>query len=262
MKKIIYSDLDGTLFSYSSEGKSFINDSNSASIKQWLKHNHFGIATGRNILGLLDRFEVLETLTNLPYVLLNGSVIYDYKTDTILYQDIMNKDVIDECVLYATNNKQYQMFLITPTKRYSIFEYDSKIAHEYVSLEDLPYHEISKITFLIKKEAYDTVVNEINNFKNYEKLELAPSNLTYIELVNKNTNKHEGIKKALELSNIKDYQLSAIGDHLNDFEMLSGADLAFAPENALNKIKEAADYIVSSNNDSPITEMINLINMN
>ena len=48
----------------------------------------------------------------------------------------------------------------------------------------------------------------------------------------------------------------AVGDYWNDYEMLLAADVAVAPENAIDEIKAVCQYVTVSNNDHAIARII------
>ena len=57
----------------------------------------------------------------------------------------------------------------------------------------------------------------------------------------------------------KDKKLCCIGDHNNDYEMISIADVSFAVKNGLKKIKEKVNFIVTDNENDAIAETIEKI---
>ena len=48
----------------------------------------------------------------------------------------------------------------------------------------------------------------------------------------------------------------AAGDYPNDAEMVKSADLGVAVSNAHDEVKAAADIIIGSNNEDPMTKII------
>lgn len=54
-------------------------------------------------------------------------------------------------------------------------------------------------------------------------------------------------------------QIVAIGDYSNDRELLQNADVAIAPQNALPEVKALANYIVASNNEDAVADLIERI---
>ena len=76
------------------------------------------------------------------------------------------------------------------------------------------------------------------------------------EIVASGVSKGSAILWYRELPGLSDKIFCCIGDHNNDYEMLQAADIGFAVENALEVIKEKADFIVSDNNHDAVAEAI------
>lgn len=264
MKKVFYSDLDGTLFNYNSKG-SFISNDNLNAINEFTKENYFGIATGRNVDSISKYFKNNKSINiNLPFVLMNGSCVYDINTDEVVYQDVLDKEVVMDAINYIEENPIGILLLIGPRKRYHVGKYDEKkfgkLSYEIeeVTVDTLDFNDVAKINFVIKEEYFDEIMKDIKNFKSFNKLSLIPASKRYVELVNKDTSKANGIKMALKYKEIKDYKLYAIGDYTNDYLMLKNADVSFAPNNAHKDIKEVANYVVSDHKEDAVKEALEL----
>lgn len=266
MKKVLYSDLDGTLFNYNNKG-SFISEGNKESINDFTKNSYFGIATGRNLDSIRKYFENnLEININLPFVLMNGSYVYDLKDNKEIFKDKLNKEVIYEAVNYINQKDIGFLLLIGPTKRYHIGKYNEekygKLSYEVIetNFDDLDFSDVSKMNFVINEKYYEEILNDINKFKSFDKIDLIPASKRYVEIVNKGTSKSDGIKRALKYKKINDYKLYAIGDFTNDYLMLKNADVSFVPSNGHEKLKEIATYVVKDHKEDAVKEAIEIIN--
>ncbi|SER60037.1 Cof-type HAD-IIB family hydrolase [Lachnobacterium bovis] len=67
-----------------------------------------------------------------------------------------------------------------------------------------------------------------------------------IEFVPKNTSKATGIKKVCEILNIKHQDTFAIGDSINDVEMLEYVNTGIAMGNCTQPARKVADYVTTS----------------
>lgn len=264
MKKVFYSDLDGTLFNYNSNG-SYISERNLESINNFTKKNYFGIATGRNVDSISKYFNgQIDININLPFVLMNGSCIYDIKKDEIIYQDILDKEIIIEAVNYITENNIGFLLLIGPKKRYHVGKYDEnkfgKLTYDIIetTIDELDFSDVAKMNFVIEEKYYDEIMRDIKKFKSYNKLDLIPASKRYVEIVNKGTSKSEGIKKALKYKKIMEYKLYAIGDFTNDYLMLKDADVSFVPENGHSELKKIANFVVSDFKKDAVKDAIDI----
>ena len=79
----------------------------------------------------------------------------------------------------------------------------------------------------------------------------------YTEVTNENVNKWTAIEFLLDKLNIKKEEVIAIGDNMNDKEMIQEAGLGVVMGNSNPKMKELADEIVSDNNSEGVLEAIN-----
>ena len=78
----------------------------------------------------------------------------------------------------------------------------------------------------------------------------------YTEITNENVNKWTAIEFLLDKLNIKREEVLAIGDNMNDIEMIQGAGLGVVMGNSNPKMKEIADEIVADNNSEGVLEAL------
>jgi len=85
---------------------------------------------------------------------------------------------------------------------------------------------------------------------------LTESEPEYLEVLSPAANKGFGLKVLSESLGIRQEETAAIGDYLNDLEMVTWAGIGAAVENAHEDVKEAADIVVPSNNDGGVARFI------
>ena len=73
----------------------------------------------------------------------------------------------------------------------------------------------------------------------------------------KNAMKESALKKASEYFNIPFADIISFGDDINDMNMLKTSGVGVAMGNAINAVKEAADYITETNDNEGISVWIN-----
>ena len=78
----------------------------------------------------------------------------------------------------------------------------------------------------------------------------------YTEITNKNVNKWVALQYLMKKLNIKKEEVMAIGDNVNDKEMILNAGLGVAMGNSAPYIKELGDIIVKNNNEDGVSEAI------
>lgn len=264
-KRVIYSDLDGTLLNYDSVKGSYFSEVNKNAVNKWIdNNNYFAVATGRNITGITRFIEKYKIPFNLPLVLMNGAVIYDYNEKIILYNEIFNKEFIDEVIEYILKEDKGQLVFVSPNDHYMLKNGSNVYRNppsyfKLVEKKEIDHSLITKISISVSKEMQEEVLNDLSKLKSFNKIEIIPSTPTYIEIVNKGTSKFEGIKKALDYVNINNHTICTVGDYLNDVEMLKKADRSFAPKNAHEAVLSIVDTILPHHNEGAVAKMIDIL---
>ena len=72
----------------------------------------------------------------------------------------------------------------------------------------------------------------------------------YTEITNENVNKWSAIEFLIEKLGIKSEEVMAIGDNINDREMIENAGLGVIMRNSSPLMKSISDVIVADNNSS------------
>ena len=78
----------------------------------------------------------------------------------------------------------------------------------------------------------------------------------YFELLPAGVDKGTGVRAIRALPEVAGRRILCIGDYWNDAAMLQEADIAFAPDNAIDEIKAIADHIVPDNNSDALAHVI------
>lgn len=251
MKMFIF-DLDGTLLDNNRnmplENINYLNK---------LKNDGYiiVIATGRAKSSALDR------LNNIPcvnYIISDtGSKIYDIDNEQYIYNKSIPKDyAIDMLNLYndsfiyidiCSNGKYY---------KYSLFlEENNDIVKTYKDKKSLldDINEIDHIGMSFKNDDYAIeVYNYINaNYKDFDCIIMQDSfeGGKWLEILPKGSNKYNAINELAKYLNINNNEIVAFGDGLNDIDMLEKCGTGVAMANALDEVKEKADYVTKKNNE-------------
>jgi len=92
----------------------------------------------------------------------------------------------------------------------------------------------------VRKKMHDRFGDSINVMRSYP---------TFLEVINAGVSKGEGLRIAMEHRGLKPEEVIAFGDEENDLPMFTIAGFAAAPENAREKIRDAADLIYGPNTE-------------
>ena len=78
----------------------------------------------------------------------------------------------------------------------------------------------------------------------------------YTEISAENINKCRAIEELGKILNISKEEIMAIGDNVNDIQMIENSKIGVAMDNSWDEIKLRADYITKSNDEDGVVEAI------
>ncbi len=260
-KYYIFSDVDGTLFSYAQCG---IPENSLKAIKKLRENGHkFFISSGRG-KHMIDYDDYKIDIDG--FVLCNGSHIILNNED--FYIDFINKDDCKRIIELMVNNKigfllegihenylyEYGFDVIRNFERKCINQLDlndeetdkSLESHHVVNFNKFKYdyENYIKINVYFKEiETVDLILNNLgdNLTAVYDPNDTAP--IKSIEIMAKGNTKATGIDKIIEYYNHPLNKTMALGDGKNDLEMVIHAGVGIAMGNANVLLKEKADYV-------------------
>jgi len=96
-----------------------------------------------------------------------------------------------------------------------------------------------------------TALGDCVEHRALDNLEYIPDH-RIVEMVEPGLTKWNGVEMLMEALALEDARVIAFGDDHNDLDMLTGAAMSFAPRNAIQAAKQAADDIIPSNNDDGV----------
>ncbi len=258
---IIMTDLDGTLL----DDNKNISERDMQSINDFCdKGGLFTIATGR---GYSMAKPVAEKVgLRMPAVIFNGSAVYDFHKDKFLWQSEVTKKARDyikavmdnfpDIGIEVLHNQTVYVPAINDVERMHMAL--ENVTVDMCRLEDIPENGWLKVLFAYPAEKMDKLrrfVDE-NCSEGTNRVLSAPF---FYELLPTGVSKAYGYKKLLEVTGNTDRFTVAAGDYPNDAEMVASADLGVAVSNAHDDVKKAAKLIIGSNNEDPMTQIINHI---
>lgn len=253
--KLVGFDLDGTIL----RTGGYISEHTYNVIKRAKEQGVYLVpVTGRAPCEMKD---VLEHLPVRYVVAVNGSLIYDAIDNKVIHRVIPNQDKLLEKLKIALSLDVY-------TEVYCGEIYTNKYCFDNMEeLGMLPHLvDIIRNTRTVVPDLYE----EIKNRKQAEKLNIwfhdqqeklkythlfvdeenfshTTAFISALEVGVKNMDKGVGISMIAEILGIKQHEVMAIGDALNDLPMISWAGLGVAMENATQEVKDAANIVTLSN---------------
>ncbi|NEU32198.1 sugar-phosphatase [bacterium LRH843] len=129
---------------------------------------------------------------------------------------------------------------------------------QYRTVEEInDKDEFTKIMLIDEPDILDTAIAKIPA-EFYEEYTIFKSEAFYCEILNKNASKGQAVQKLATLLNISQHEVMAIGDHPNDYDMVQYAGIGVAMGNAVEEVKNIADYITYTNNEDGVAKAIEL----
>ena len=218
---VLATDLDGTFLTKDPEGRRRNLDA-----IQYFKDNggHFTFATGRAHFNVAhDDYFSTEELLNLPAAVGNGSVLYDFATETPVWKANTPRELLAE--LYTEMKRLSPSAVLTPKWEEPLGEPDTWREGDFFKLDIRD--ETGNLGALIDRLSH--------HFG--DRLTFTKSAEDCFDVQAVVYTKAMALRKLCELF-FDRVTLCVAGDYHNDLAMMREADLAFCPENAVDEIKE------------------------
>ena len=285
MYKLIAIDIDGTLLNSHGE----VTDRNKQAIKKALEKNiNVVLTSGRMPKAILP---IANEINSNKYLISgNGASIYDIQKDKIIYNNYMSKKKILEIMdICEKNSMFYNIYtnnsILTKSLNYNILFYHNEnkknpeekrininvIDDMYNYINNYEEQDLLKITICDSdRMIFNSIINKLKTIKNIDVLEVEHMSKKiikhgtdefgisyyYTEITNQNVNKWSAIEELMKILKITRDEVIAIGDNINDKEMIANAGIGIVTGNSSPEMKEIADSIVSSNDENGVAEAI------
>ncbi len=265
MKTLYISDLDGTLLSPDARlSEKTIEILNILMEKGLL----FSVATARSIASVKILLKDLKL--SVPIILMNGVCIYDLqKREYLKVEYLSDRSRKTLLSLIAEHNLKGFAYTIRDGLLSTYYEeLSSKALHDFyqerVDLYQKRFHQIDHFTSLMDDALmYFTLLDQKETLEPiYHLLEMIPDlncvmykdnytpDLWYLEVYSKNASKYHALQYLR--SSVKPEQIVCFGDNRNDFPLFEGSDTKIAVGNAIDELKNKADFIIGKNNEDGV----------
>lgn len=262
--KIIAVDMDGTFLNEEKQYNKARFLQQYAELKQ--RGIYFVSASGNQLYTLKKYFP--EIADEIAYVAENGAFVMDGKEE-IHFSHFSNKvkelvvhdlvaDYADAMVLCGKQGAYISQH-VSESDMPKMNKYFKRlqIVDNLLNVEDA----ICKIT--INTHNYDfKTLEETLKKKTYieqNQVKMVSSGFGFIDLIVPKKHKGYGLSFLQQRWNVKDHEILAIGDNNNDIEMVEKAGYGIAVENAVPELKDVASYIVKSNVQEGVLDVIDCV---
>ena len=256
MIKLIAVDLDDTLLNsqveISQENKKVIQECQEQGI-------HFTFATGR-MFRATTKF-AREINLDLPLITYQGALVKTLEEEEIKHH-VIEKDLAAEVIDFL---KGYNLQLNVYMDDYLYVEEMNDFGNNYTSLSGVGHRLTTFPQGLITNPtkiliAGDPDVLDIAQEKGRilfgDKLTITKSKSYFLEFGNREAKKSIALKALAESLGVKREEILAIGDGMNDLDMLEYAGIGVAMENGDRQIKEISDYVTDTNDNHGVAKAI------
>lgn len=259
--KLVVTDLDGTLLN---SEKQISKQCVKAILA--LKENgiKFSFCTGR-IPDMATSYARLLKNTA-PAIVGNGMGIWDYEKNEAISESVMIGKDVYEIAKYCTNITEdvgvltkNEVYFTKKSERVKKFTQYNDIAKsngdnplKIGHLEDLSKEEMEGLR-VYKMLVYTRDITKQQMVKDFvatiENACYTSSDEGLLDIMFKNSSKGDGVNKLGKHLGYQPSEIAVLGDFLNDISMFEVAGTSFAMGNAHELAKEAATYVVKSNDE-------------
>lgn len=285
MYKLLAIDLDGTLLNSYGE----VSENTKNALHEAKKQGtEVVLASGRPISSTKNL--AIELGVDNFIISGNGAAVYDVKNEKTIYDRLLSKEqVLNIAKICDENSFYYNIYtedeVIAKSLNYNILFYHKenvkKIEQKRTNInivQDIETYikESGKERFLKltvcdeSRTIFNSIIKklkEINDvdvldveYMSRKKIKSGTEDISieyyYTEITNRNVNKWTAIEFLMEKLKIQREEVAAIGDNMNDREMIENANLGIVMGNSNPQMKEIGNVIVSDNNSEGVLEAI------
>ena len=267
--KLICIDMDGTLLSNKHEIPEFNKEMIKKATQKGVK---IAITTGRLFASARKYSEIIGVKTAI--IAANGAYIREPNSEEVIYESVLSKEQFDK-IVNVIKKYDFTVYMNTADTVISEDVIDETHAYKLVNnelddawkikfvegkkFEDV-YEEykndILKAIFIYDGEDKRELMKAKAELAQFEDLEVVSSWANNFEVMAGGTSKGHSVARLAEMMGIKREEVICIGDSENDLSMIEYAGLSVAMGNAIDIVKEKADYITDTNTNAGVGKMI------
>ncbi|MEK5039351.1 Cof-type HAD-IIB family hydrolase [Sporosarcina sp. FSL K6-3457] len=258
MYKLIAIDLDGTLLT----DELTITPRTIQAIQKAVELGTVvTIATGRMYPSAKQFAQQLGI--NVPVITYQGAIIKEIASNEVIYERLIPADIAQKLVDIA-KEKNLHLQVYQDDILYGTVENDKLIA--YAKKSKVPYqvepdfsklakNGFTKALFIEESDDLDALQDELQGLFG-ERAHISKSAVNYLEVTHPEANKGSALLHLASKLGIDRTETIGIGDNHNDIELIETAGLGVAMGNAVQALKDIADYTSLSNNEEGVCHTI------
>lgn len=267
--RLVCIDMDGTLLN----SKHKVTESTKEILKKVHDSGvHIVISTGR----MYTDAEYYSNLIGVksPVIASNGAFIKEKHETKFIHKSVLDEKLCQE-ILSLSNEHTLSPMFCTPTKLY-FSDISILFFFIYAKLRNIISRDIELKLVLTKAHWNKVLKNEKNNIvkceimnrnevkikklrselKNIKDIEIVSSSKHNIEITVKGISKGKAVEVLAKHLNLKRDEVITIGDSENDLSMIEYAGLGIAMGNAIEKVKQKANFITDTNDSEGVAKAL------
>ena len=219
------------------------------------------LATGRMYASAKKIAAQLEL--NVPIITYQGSLIKNLLDEKVLYERSVPTEVAQQLNEYVEKNGLHLQVYHNDTL---FVKKDNQKIKDYSVLSNIPYTVVADFTEFIQKPLTKMLIIDeptrleqiIVDLKKLfgHKAHITKSKPHYLEILHLEGTKGHAVASLAAHFGCQLSEVIAIGDSWNDHEMLEVAGIGVAMGNAIDELKQIADYVTLSNNEEGVKHVI------
>lgn len=220
-------------------------------------------ATGR--MPASSRPYAQELGIDVPIITYNGAMIQEAISRKVLLRKVIPVSMAHNIISFLSEEEVHfhmylkdQVFVPKMNKWSEEYARKTRVPVEEGDLSQLLQGEGEGVEKLILFDEPEVLAKWANIIRDRfpEQFHLTSSKPYFLELMHPEVNKGRTLLSFAEGMGIKPEEVMAIGDGLNDLEMISSVGLGVAVANAREEVKAAAKVITTSNEEDGVAEAI------
>lgn len=256
--RLVLSDIDGTLLR--SDGT--ISERTCRAVQRFTEAGgHFTLATGRSVAAVQPFIQALSI--HVPVILLNGSLLWDPVTDRDLACQALPREMVAQLwaplrthavdfLLYGPR-LAYSRFCTEPVARH--LQKDGMACQFDPALSPASLDPILKILTIGQEVELDVLEEALVP----SGARLVRSEANYLEILPPGGGKGSLLAPLLAHLGLQPTDALAVGDYLNDADLLAAAGLGVAMANAHPALRRQAQRWTSANDADGVAELLEAI---
>ena len=278
MYKLVCIDMDGTLLN---SRKKISNANRDALKKAYDMGVHIVITTGRIYANAAYYSNLIGV--DSPVIAANGGIIKE--KNELIYKQTMSREInakiLEICNKYKANPRFntskdiydgknflhsmnlwlfYQFVLKVKSRIHKVRLCHIKTAKQWEDVFRIEENEIIKCD--ITDSDSEKIQKIKSELKKIDYIQVLGAGEHSVEVTHKSVSKGSAVKYLAQRYKIKKEEIMTIGDNENDIEMIEFGGLGVAMGNAIDMLKDRADYIAATNDEDGVAKVISKFVLN